>query len=144
MKFTRSSFELHTKFIWNSSEFHINWLDFISYEIHKKFTWTSYEAGMKLTINVYVVQANLMWSYGYVVSYGLYMSLQVHRTNVLLSKHSPERHWLHLPDASTVKKSSTQLPSRVIGWRITGLWYLLEQRKTFLSLLNNQWRLLFV
>ena len=74
IKFTRSSFELHTKFTWTSREFHMNKFEFISYEIRKKFIWTSYEARMKLTINFYVVQTNFMWSYGYMVSHGLHMN----------------------------------------------------------------------
>ena len=73
-KFINSSFELHTKLIWSSREFHMNKLDFISYEIHEKFIWTSYEARMKLTMNFDVVQTNFLWSYGYMVSYGLHMN----------------------------------------------------------------------
>ena len=52
----------------------MNKIDFIWYEIHEKFTWTSYDARMKLTINFYVVQTNLLWSYVYMVSYGLHMN----------------------------------------------------------------------
>ena len=70
----RSSFEQHTKFIWTSREFHMNKFDSIAYVIRRKFIWTSYEARMKLTINFYVVQPNFMWSYGYMVSYGLHMN----------------------------------------------------------------------
>ena len=70
----RSSFELHTNFIWTSREFHMNKFDLISYEIHKKFIWTPYEARMKLKINLYVVQTKFMWGYGYMASYGLHMN----------------------------------------------------------------------
>ena len=42
MKFMRSSFVRHTKFIWTSREFHMNKFDFIACEIRKKFIWTSY------------------------------------------------------------------------------------------------------
>ena len=74
MKFMRSSFELHTKFEWTYREFHMNKFDFVSYEVHEKFIWTSYEARLKLTIHFYVVQTNFMWSYGYMVWYGLHMN----------------------------------------------------------------------
>ena len=74
MKFMRSSFELYTKFIWTSREFHMNKFDFISNQIREKFIWASYETPMKLTINFYAVQANFMWSYGYMVSYGFHMN----------------------------------------------------------------------
>ena len=74
MKFMRSSFELHTRFIWTTRKFRMNKFDFISYEIREKFIWTSYASLMKLTINCYVVQTNFMWSYWYMVSYGLHMN----------------------------------------------------------------------
>ena len=70
----RSSFELHVKFIWTSYEFHINKIDSISYEIHKKFIWNSHEVHTKFTINSYVDHTNFMWSYAYMVSYGLHMN----------------------------------------------------------------------
>ena len=74
IKFIECSFELHTKFIWTFCEFHMEKFDFISYEVRKKFIWMSYEARMKLTINLFVVQTNFMWSYGYMVSYGLHIN----------------------------------------------------------------------
>ena len=69
MKFMRSSFVLHTKFIWTFREFHMNKFDFVSYKIRKKFKWTSYEARMKLTIiilsssNTFYVK---LWIYGFI------------------------------------------------------------------------------
>ena len=52
----------------------MNKVDLISYEIHKKFTWTSYEVHTKFTIYSYVVQTNFMWSYEYMISYGIHMN----------------------------------------------------------------------
>ena len=74
MQFTRSSFELHVKFIWTFYQFHMNKFDVISYEIRKKFIWTSYEVHTKFKINSYVDHTNSMWSYAYMVSYGLHMN----------------------------------------------------------------------
>ena len=62
------------KFIWTSYEFHMNKIDCIAYEIHKNFIWTSYEFHTKFTINSYVDDTNFMWSYAYMVSYGLHMN----------------------------------------------------------------------
>ena len=69
MKFMRSSFELHTKVIWTSREFHMNKFDFISYEIRKKFIWTLYEARMKLT-TIFLCSSNKfhvkLWINGFI------------------------------------------------------------------------------
>ena len=74
MNFMRNSLVLHMKFIWTSYEFHMNKFDFISYEIHKKFIWTLYEVHTKFMMSSCVDHTNFMWSYAYMVSYGLHMN----------------------------------------------------------------------
>ena len=68
MNFVRSSLEFYTKFTWTSRIFHMHKFVFISYENRRN--WRSYE----LNEIFYVVQSYFMWSYGYMVSYGLHMN----------------------------------------------------------------------
>ena len=76
MKIMRSSFELHTKFIWTFREswisyelirFHFIWN---SWEVHMNFIWSSYEVNNKFLYS----SNSFMLSYGYMVSYGLHMN----------------------------------------------------------------------
>ena len=75
--FIWNSWEVHLNSIWSSYELLMNFISMKFISFHMKFvrsSWTWYEVHMKFTINSYVDHTNFIWSYAYLVSYGLHMN----------------------------------------------------------------------